>query len=106
MAIQERFRRLGWIGLHEAGIRLWQVHAEEVEFAANADGFAKIHLRMAGWMRKWHERLASSGSGNPDSVTVVEAMLVAQPLKDPLRMPLLHRTNAVNLQDRCRFVRI
>ena len=62
MPVQEGLRRLRRIGLHEAGVRLRQVHAEEVDLPAHAadhaDRLAKIHLRMAGRMRQRHERLA------------------------------------------------
>lgn len=110
VAVQECLRRLGRIGLHKAGIRLRQVHAEEVELTTNAadhaDRFAKINLRMTRWMRQRHEGLAASRAGDPDiilhhRVATVEPVFVAQPLKDPLRrVPLLHRTSPVRLQDR------
>src|SRR5262245_33244333 len=110
VAVQECLRRLGRIGLHEAGIRLRQVHAEEVELATNttdhANRFAKIHLRMAWRMRQRHERLATSCPRDADvvlhhRVATVEPVFVAQPLEDPLRgVPLLHRTRAIRLQDR------
>ena len=51
MPVQKGLGRLRWIGLHKAGIRLRQVHAEEVHFPADtidhAYRFAKIHLCMS-----------------------------------------------------------
>lgn len=61
-------------------------------------------------MRQRHERLAAPCPRDPDivlhhRVAAAEPMLVAQRFKNPLRrMPLLHRTSPVRLQD-CGFRR-
>ena len=51
MPVQERLGRLARIRLHEAGVRLRQVHAQKVHLLAHAaddpDRLAKIHLRMS-----------------------------------------------------------
>ena len=71
-----------------------------------ADRLAEVHLRMAGRMRQRHERLPPSRPADPHivlhhRVAAGKAVLVAQPLEDPLRrMPLLHRRAPVRLQDR------
>jgi hypothetical protein len=94
VAVQKHLLSLSRIGLHEVRIRLRQVHAEEMDLAAysadHADGFAKIHLRMAGWMRQRHEPLAASGSRHPDIVlhhrgAAAEAAFITESLKNPLR---------------------
>ena len=110
MPVEERLGGLAWIGLHKAGIRLRQVHAQEVDLLAHpadhADRLAKIYLRMARRVCQRHERLAPSRPAEPDMVlhhriSAGKAMLVAQPFEDPLgRMPLLHRRCPVSLQDR------
>ncbi len=50
MAVQERLGRLPQKGLHEAGVRLRQIHAQEVHLLAHPadhpDRLAKVHLRM------------------------------------------------------------
>jgi hypothetical protein len=66
---------------------------------------AKIHLRMAGIVPQWHEHLAMPqplrphvvlNDGDPAGI----AVLVAKPLKDPLRgMPLLSRPTLIRRQD-------
>ena len=61
---------------------------------------------MPGWMRQRHERLAAPRPAEPDiilhhRVAAAKAMLVAQPLEDPLRrVPLLHRPRPIGLHDR------
>ena len=86
MPIQKRLGCLRWIDLHKAGIRLRQVHAEEVHLPADtidhAHRFAKIHLCMSWRVRQRHERLASPRPAQPDiilydSVATAKAMLVA-----------------------------
>ena len=76
-----------WIGLHKAGIRLRQIHAEEVHLPADtidhAHRFPKIHLCMSWRVRQRHERRASPRPAQPDiilydSVATAKAMLVAQ----------------------------
>ena len=61
MPVEEGLGRLARIGLHEAGVRLRQVHAEEVDLLPNAADhrhrLAEIHLRMAGRVRQRHEGL-------------------------------------------------
>ena len=70
------------------------------------DRLAKVHLRMSRRVRQWHERLPPARPVQPDiilhhGVAAAEAMLIAQPFKDPLRrMPLLHRRRPVPLQNR------
>jgi len=89
---------------------LRQIHAEEVDLlpyaADHRDRLAKIHLAMPGRMRQRHERLAAPRPAKPDiilhhRVAAAKAMLVAQPLEDPLRrVPLLHRPRPIGLHDR------
>jgi hypothetical protein len=110
MAVEERFGRLARIRLHKARVRLRQVHAEEVDLLPHAadhrDRFAKINLAMARRMRQRHERLAAARPADTDiilhhRIAAGEVMLVAQPLEDPLcRMPLLHWSRPVSVQDR------
>ena len=85
MAIQERLGGLSRIGLHEAGVRLRQIHAEEVDLLPHAadhtDRFAKIHLRMARRMRQRNERLSPTRPADADvilhhGVAASEAMLI------------------------------
>jgi len=107
MPIQERLGRLARKGLHEAGVRLRQIHAQEVHLLAHPadhpDRLAKVHLRMSRWVGQRHEGLAALRPAQSDivfhhRVTAAEAMLIAQPLKNPLRrMPLLHRRRPIRL---------
>jgi hypothetical protein len=110
MPVEERLGGLAWMGLQEAGIRLRQVQAQEVDLlthAANhADRFVKIHLRMARRVCQRHERIAAARPVEPDlvlhhGISAGKAMLVAQPFDDSLGpMPLLHRRCLVRCKDR------
>lgn len=93
MPIEEGLGRLRRIGLYEAGIRLRQVHAEEVNLLPKAvyhpHRLAKVHLRMPRWMRQRHERLPAARPALPHiilhhRVAAAITMLVPQPLEDPL----------------------
>ncbi len=109
MTVEKRFRRLRRVGLHERRVRLWHVHAEEVDLlpdaADHANGLAEVDLRVPGGMRQRHEGLPAFGASDPDVVphhrhTAGIAVLVAQPLEDPLgRMPLLRRRRPVGLEN-------
>ena len=74
--------------------------------ADHPDRLAKVDLRMARRMRQRNERLAPPSPLDPDvilhhRIAAGEAVLVAKPLKNPLRrMPLLHRSRPVDVQDR------
>ena len=60
--VQEGFRGLARVGLDEAGVRLRQVHAEEVDLLAHAadhtDRLAEIHLGVAWRMSQGHKGLS------------------------------------------------
>ena len=109
VTVEERLRRLLGIGLHEAGIRLRQVQAEEMDLLAHptdhCDSLAKIHLRVARRVSQGHEGLPPSCPADPhvilhDGVAAREPMLVTKPLEDPLgRVTLLHRRRPVSLQN-------
>ena len=110
MAVAESFRRLGRIGDHEGCVGVRQVEREVVDLAFdaadNSERFAKVRLRMARRMYQRHEHLL----GPPAQARHVilhdrdlarEAVLVAQPLEDPLaRVALLLRTLLVRHHDR------
>ena len=110
VAIQERFRRLRRISLHEWHVRIGQVHVEDVELAAHAanhaDGFTEIHLRMPGRMRQRHEllrcplsNLAHIVGDNRDATR--KPVLVPQTLENPRRrVTLLPWCLPIRFQDR------
>ena len=110
VAVQEGLGGFPRIGLYEAGIRLRQVQAEEVDLLADATDhrqcFTEIHLAVARRMGQRHERLPRPRPADPDvilhhRVAAGEAMFVAQPLENPLgRVTLLYRRIAIRLQDR------
>ena len=98
MPIKERLGRLPRIGLHEAGVRLWQIQAEEMYLLPNpADlrhRLAEIHLRMARRVGQRHEDFPPARPLPPHMilhhrVAAAIAMLVAQPFEDPLGGVLL-----------------
>ena len=99
--VQERLRRLARIGLHEAGVRLRQVQAEEVNLlphpADHRDRLAEVHLSVTRRMRQRHEGLPAPRPAEPHMVlhhrvAAGKAVLVTKALEDPLRrMTLLHR---------------
>ena len=82
-----------------AGVAVRQVEGEEVRLLFNAadhhHGLAKVSLRMTRRMAQRHEHLATPALLFAhvildDPIAAREAMLVAEPLKDPLgRMALL-----------------
>ena len=110
VTIQECFRRLRRINLHERHVRIGQVHVEDVELAAHAadhaDGFAEIHLRMPGRMMQRYEllrpplsSLAHIVGDNRDATR--KPVLVPQTLENPLRrVALLPRCLPIRFQDR------
>jgi hypothetical protein len=89
----KRLRRLRRIGLHEAGVRVRQVHSEEVDLpfhpADHRQSLAEVGLRMPGVVPQRHEHLALPLT-LPQHVVLHDrqaaaiAVLVAQALKDPL----------------------
>ena len=110
VAVAERFRRLGRIGHDEDRVGVRQVHREEVDLlldaADHADRLAEVGLGMARRMHQRHEHLLRP---LPPARHVVlhdrdaarEAVLVAQPLENPLRgVTLLLRPILVGRQDR------
>jgi hypothetical protein len=93
MAVEECLGRLARIRLDETGIRLGQVHAEEVDLLAQAadhrDGFPEIHLCVSGQVKQRHENVPPARPADPHvilhhSVTTSAAVLVAQPFENPL----------------------
>ena len=68
--------------------------------------FTEIYLAVAWWMGQRHEGFTPPRAADPhmilhDRVATREAMLVPEPLENPLgRVPLLHRRIAIRLQDR------
>ena len=108
--VEERLGGLPRIRLHEAGVGMRQVHAEEVDLPAHAadggDRFAEVDLRVAGWVRQRHEGLPPARACDPDvvlhhRVAAAIAVLVAQTLENPLgRVTLLDGCDPVRLQDR------
>ena len=109
MPVAEGFRCLAGIGLHKAGVRVGKAHRQEVDLAfypANdRQRLAKINLGMAREMRQRNKHLPLTLPGAADVVLhnrdpAREAVLIAQPLEDPLRcVPLLLRTLFIFLQD-------
>ena len=99
MAVEEGLDPLGRVGLDEAGIRVRQVEAEEVDLLPDTPDhrhrLAKVRLGVAGRMRERHEHLLGAGMllaqvVLDDRVAARKAVLGPQALKDPLgRMPLL-----------------
>jgi hypothetical protein len=98
MALAERLGRFRRIGHHEGGVRVRQVESKKVDLALHAaddaEGLAKINLGMTRRVCERHEHLLR---GLPPARHVIlynrdapgEAILVPQPLKDPLRCMLL-----------------
>ena len=101
MAFQERLRAFAGKGLDEDRARVGQRHHEQGHLrrlAGQLDGrFAEVDLGFARRMRQRQEdflvRLLPRAHGVlDDRLAAVEAVLVAQPLEDPLgRVPLLLR---------------
>src|SRR6476620_12739542 len=98
MAIAERFRRLRRIAHNKAGVRVRQVESEEVNLALcatdDADRLPEIGLRMPRRMYERHEHLLRSlpPPGHiilHDRDATREAVLISQPLENPLRRMLL-----------------
>ena len=109
MAVAERLGRLGRVRLDEERIRVRQRHGEVMQLAPDpadlAERLAEVHLGVPGRMRQGHEHLLGPALLLPNVVgddgdAAGEAVLVAQPLEDPLRrVPLLLRKGPVRLQD-------
>ena len=109
VAVEKRLGRLGRIGLHEAGIRVRQVHAEEMDLLAHPadhrDSFAKIDLGVAWRVDQRYEHLARRDARPADivlhrGVPTCISVLIAQPLIYPLGgVALLHRSVLVGCED-------
>ena len=93
MSVAERLGRLGRIRLHEERIGMRQRHREVVQLALDpadlAEGFSEVHLGVSGRMRQGHKNLPGPALLLPDVVgddgdAASKAMLVTQPLEDPL----------------------
>lgn len=69
MPVEKSFGGLPRIRLHEAGVGVRQIHAEEMDLAAHAsdggDRLAKIDLGMAGRVGERHESLLPPCSADP-----------------------------------------
>ena len=99
MPVEKSLRGLPRIRLHETGVGVRQVHAEEMDLLTNAadggDRLAEVDLGVARRMSQRHEGLTATRACNPDvvlhnCVAAAIAVLVAQTLEDPLgRVPLL-----------------
>ena len=94
MAVAEGLRRLRWISFDEAGVRVRQADGEEVDLALHASyarqRLAEVRLRMARRMGERDENLLLTLSHAADVVLhdrdpASKAVLVAQPIEDPLR---------------------
>src|SRR5947208_1141580 len=98
VAVAECFRRLRRIAHHKAGVRVRQVKSEEVDLALratdDADRFPEVGLRMPRRMHQRYEHLLRSlpPAGHVilhDRDPTREAVLISQPLENPLRRMLL-----------------
>jgi hypothetical protein len=107
--VAERLRRLRRVGLHEAGVGVRQVEAEEVDPPLLAPDhrhrLAEAGLPVPGRVHQGHEHLPPPQPPLPDiglhdRLAAGEAVLGPQPLEDaPRRVPLLARALPVLLQD-------
>jgi hypothetical protein len=95
--VAEGFAPLLRIGHHEAGIRVWQVEREEVDFAFHAtddaDRLAEIDLGVVGRVHQRHEHFlrplpTASHVVLHDGDAAREAVLVPEPLEDRPNRPL------------------
>jgi hypothetical protein len=101
VSVEKGFAALGRIGFEEAGIRVRQVQAEDVNDLTHApnhrDRLAEVGLGLAGGMGERDKHLLGPGALLAhivlhDRVAAREAVLVAQTLINPLgRVPLLRR---------------
>ena len=89
MAIHPGLRRRRWIGPHEAGVAVRQIHDKKVGLLLDTTddhrGLAEIRLRISGRVRERHEHLASTALALPDivfddRVAAGETVLLAQPV--------------------------
>ena len=105
--VTKRLGRLGRIRLHEKRVRVRQRHRKiaqlSLDTADHAQSLAKIHLSMAGSMRKRHENLEVPALLPPniirhDRQTASETMLVPKPLKNSLRRMTLLLLTALIVQ--------
>jgi hypothetical protein len=107
--VAERLGRLRRISLHETGVRVRQVEAEEMDLPLLAPDhrhrLAEIGLPMPGRMGQRDKHLPPLQPPLPDiglhdRLAAREAVLGLEPLKDaPRRVPLLARPRPVLLQD-------
>ena len=113
VSFQKRFRRPGWKSHHEAVVRVRQVHGQIVRLALHPgdlhQAFAKVRLRIPRRMRQRHEHLPLAHLPQPhvvlhDGVAACIAVLVPQPLEDPLgRVPLLLAAHLPASTSECKF---
>jgi len=99
--VEEGLHALGRVGLDEAGVRVRQVEAEEVDLPPHArdhrHGLAEVDLGVTGRVRERDEHLPRPGAPLAhvvlhDRVAAGEAVLGAEALVDPLGgVPLLRR---------------
>ena len=109
MPLPERLGAFAFKRRHEEGVAVGQRHHEkgnQPQLASDPrQGVPEIHLRLAGRMLEWDEDLLSGLPNPPDGllhrrVTTGVALLVPQPLPDPLgRVPLLLGQQDVVLED-------
>src|ERR1019366_10456909 len=98
MAIAKGCRGFGWIRLDKAAIRVRQIHAKRMEAALLAADvpvrLAKIRLPITWTMAQRHEHLPRPQHRRRhilthDRVAAAKALLVPQPLENPMcRVPL------------------
>src|SRR5262252_6074172 len=109
VSVAERFGGFLRIGPHKTSVAVRQLHRKKVDLAFDprdlCQGLAKIHLRMTGIVLQRYKHLALLQTSPPNVVPddgdpARVAVLIAKPLKDPLRgMPLLSRPPLIRHQD-------
>lgn len=110
MAIKKGLGPLGRVGFDEAGVRVRQIKAENVDLAPLAADhchrFAEVDLGMTRRVCQRHEHLQRAGTVLAhivlhDRVAAGETMFRTEPIKDPLRcVPLLGRCGVIRLYNR------
>jgi hypothetical protein len=103
MPVAESFCRLRRVGHNEAGVRVRQIEREEMDLALNAtddpDRLPEVGLRVPRRMHQRHEHLLGPLPPSGDIVlhdrnATREAVLVTEPLEEPLGGVLLLLVNA------------
>jgi hypothetical protein len=103
VTITKRLSRLGWVCHHEDGVRVRQIECEVVDLAFHAaddrDRLAEVGLRMPRRMDQRHEHLLGPLPPSGDIVlhdrnATREAVLITQPLEEPLGRVMLLLVNA------------